>query len=81
MNVTLEHVENAWGSFKKYTETAEQHEFVGLALVQMKFEPLYNDLHENWDEHHAGVFLKWMRKIGEHYGFKVPVPEDIWAGL
>jgi hypothetical protein len=38
----------------------------------MKFEPLYNDLHKNWDEHHALIFMKWMQKVGEHFGFKVP---------
>lgn len=72
MNVTIEQVDEAWGNFLKYTETAEQHEFVGLAMVQTKFEPLYKDLHANWDEHHAEVFMAWMRKIGEKLGFKVP---------
>lgn len=72
MNVTIAHVEEAWGNFLKFTETAEQHDFPGLAAVQFKFEPLYKDLHERWDEHHAVIFIKWMQKIGEHFGFKVP---------
>ena len=72
MNITIEHVEEAWGNFKKFTETAEQHDFPALAATQFKFEPLYDDLHEHWDEHHAEIFMKWMQKIGEYFGFKVP---------
>lgn len=71
-NVTIAHVEEAWGNFLKFTETAEQHDFPGLALVQFKFGPLYNDLHKDWDEHHALIFLKWMQVMGKHFGFKVP---------
>lgn len=77
MNVTIEHVEEAWGNFKKYTETAEQHEFSTLAAIQCIGEPLYEDLHENWDEGHAEVFLKWMQKVGKSCGFEVP---DISGG-
>ena len=72
MVYTIEHVDEAWNNFKKYTETAEQHEFVKLAMVQFKFEPYYIDLHENWDEHHAALFMKAMAEFGKHFGFKVP---------
>lgn len=72
MKYTIEQVDEAWGNFMKFTETAEQHDFPALAAFQFKFEPLYKDLHERWDEHHAEIFMKWMQKIGEYFGFKVP---------
>lgn len=72
MAFTIEQVEEAWANFKKFTETAEQHDFPMLAMIQFKFEPLYDDLHKNWDEHHAEIFMKWMAEFGKRLGFKVP---------
>lgn len=72
MTFTKEQVIEAWNNFIKFTETAEQHDFVQLAMFQMKAEPLYIDLCENWDEHHADIFMRTMKLAGTHFGFKVP---------
>lgn len=61
-------VENAWKKFKNYTTTAEQHEFVLLAAFQFKMEPLYEDLLENWDDHHAEIFMKGMSLMFKRLG-------------
>lgn len=59
--ITRADVDGAWQKFMRYTETAEQHEFPLLAIIQLKIEPLYKDLLENWDDHHAEVFMKGMK--------------------
>jgi mannosyltransferase OCH1-like enzyme len=74
MPYTIEHVEEAWNNFLKYTETAEQHEFPQLIMIHVKGEPLFKDLHDNWDENHAELFMRFMRMMGERFGFKVPEP-------
>ena len=70
MTYTVENVKDAWSKFVKYTETAEQHEFVMLAAFQFKMEPLYKDLIENWDDHHAELFMKGMTIMFEKLGIK-----------
>ena len=58
--ITIEHVDKAWSRFEKLKETAEQYMFTRLMLVDLKFTKFYKDLHENWDEHHAEIFLNGM---------------------
>ena len=55
---TIDDVKNAWAKFINYTMTAEQHEFITLAMYQYKLGPLYEDLLVNWDEQHAELFMK-----------------------
>ena len=66
---TIKDVEQAWARFQEIGERAEQHHFIHLLLIQSKFEPLYNDLHENWDEHHAEIFIKGLNKVLEPFGY------------
>ena len=63
--VTIEDVDKSWEKFEKIKETAEQHAFPLIFIWDMKMTPLYNDLHINWDEHHAEVFLRGMHKMFE----------------
>lgn len=65
---TIDDVKNAWAKFISYTMTAEQHEFITLAIYQSKFGPLYEDLIENWDDHHAELFMKGMNFIFRNLG-------------
>ena len=62
-NLNKEDIKNVWQKFVTYTETAEQHEFPLLAALQFKLEPFYNDLLENWDDHHADIFVEKMNEI------------------
>lgn len=73
--ITIELVEKAWANFDKYKETAEQHEFPKLLMFDMRFKPLYDDLHVNWDEHHALVFMRGMEMLAKHFGFACPAFE------
>ena len=68
--ITKADVENAWKKFMKYTETAEQHEFPLLAMFQFKLEPFYKDLMENWDDHHADIFINAINKVLVKLGIK-----------
>ena len=70
--ITIDMVKEVWSNYEKFTETAEQHDFPLLLTVQIKFQPLYKDLLENWDEDHALIFMKWMQEIAKHFGFKCP---------
>lgn len=66
-NVTIEDVDKVWDQFVKYTEEAEQYQFPSLALIQSTAEPLYNDLHKNWNEEHAAVFILGMNALFKKY--------------
>ena len=66
----MEEVVAAWEKFVRYTETAEQHEFVMLAVYQSKMEPLYKDLLNNWDDRHAELFMKGMGFIFRNLGIE-----------
>ena len=59
---TIKDIDDAWAEFKKYTETAEQHEFVQLAMIDKELGKLVDILHEEWNtgcwnESHALSFL------------------------
>lgn len=69
--MTIEYIDSLWNKFSEYKERAEQHEFVAIAMLDMKLVPLYNDLHNNWDEHHAEIFARYMKeKVFSHFGIK-----------
>ena len=70
--LTLEYIDKAWASYEKFKETAEQHDFPYILMWDLKLIPLYEDLHKNWDEHHAEIFMKGMAIISGQFGFKLP---------
>lgn len=44
--ITVQDCDELYAQFKKYTETAEQHEFVVLAMVNKKLDKTMADIHE-----------------------------------
>lgn len=44
--ITVQDCDELYAQFKKYTETAEQHEFVMLAIVNKKLDKTMADIHE-----------------------------------
>jgi hypothetical protein len=56
--LTIEEIDKAWATFLERADRAEQYQFARIAYIQRRLEPLFNDLHKNWDNHHANVFLK-----------------------
>ena len=66
-----ERVEYLWKKFDKYKETAEQHEFVQLFILDAKLVPAYNDLQENYTEEHAEIFIRVMTKVLGSLGVKI----------
>ena len=68
--VTFEQCKKAWDKFSAYKDRAEQHEFVDLLMIDLKFVPLYNDLVKNWDPDHGRIFLNGMDKVFAHFGIE-----------
>lgn len=66
-----ERVEYLWKKFDEYKETAEQHEFVKLFMLDAKIVPAYNDLQENYTEEHAEIFIRVMTKVLGSLGVKI----------
>lgn len=60
---TIEDVEKVWNRLKKCEDEAEQPIFASLAFIHLKMDPLYNDLHKNWDESHAEIFIRAMENL------------------
>ena len=44
--ITVKDCDELYKQFKKYTETAEQHEFIVLAIVNRKLDKTMADIHE-----------------------------------
>ena len=66
----MEEVNKLWAAYEKYKETAEQHEFFRLLMIDSKVIPLYNDLKANYTEEHKDIFVRGMKKILESLGIK-----------
>ena len=66
----MEKVEYLWKKFDEYKERAEQHEFIGLFLLDRRLVPAYNDLHENYDEKHAEMFIIRMIEVLNSLGVR-----------
>lgn len=65
-----EKVECLWDKYSKYKETAEQHEFFHLIILDSKLIPAYDDLQINYSEEHAEIFVRMMEKVLESLGVK-----------
>lgn len=59
----MERVEYLWGKYRAYSRQAEQHEFVHLLMLDLTLNPAYNDLHSNYDEEHAKIFIRGIEKV------------------
>ena len=58
-----EEINRMWEAYKRYKETAEQHEFVRLFMLDSRLVPAYNDLQNNYTEEHAEIFKKVMERV------------------
>lgn len=66
----MEEARRLWQLFDKYKETAEQHEFIRLLMLDSKLVPAWNDLQANFDEHHAEIFVRIMKRVLDSLGVK-----------
>lgn len=63
-----EKVEALWNKFEQYKETAEQHEFLFLLMLDKRLTLAYNDLKNNWNEDHADIFIRSMENVIKTFG-------------
>lgn len=63
-----EKVEALWNKFEQYKETAEQHEFLFLLMLDTRLALAYNDLKNNWNEEHADIFIRSMENVIKTFG-------------
>ena len=69
--MTIQKIEELWKLWTDYKDRAEQHEFVSILILDRKLIPLYEDLHKNWDQGHAGIFASMMREhVFPYFGIK-----------
>ena len=66
----MEEARRLWQLFDKYKETAEQHEFVRLLMLDTKLVPAWNDLQKNPHEGHAEIFVRVMKQVLDSLGVK-----------
>lgn len=66
----MEEIKRMWDAYEKYKETAEQHEFVRLFMMDARLVPAYNDLQKNYTEEHAEIFKRVMKKVLGSLGIK-----------
>ena len=59
----MERVEYLWEKYRTYYERAEQHEFAHLVMFDITLIPAYNDLHTNYNEEHAKIFIRGIEKV------------------
>lgn len=63
-----EKVEALWNKFGQYKETAEQHEFPFLLMLDARLTFAYNDLKNDWNEEHADIFIRSMENVIKTFG-------------
>lgn len=66
----MEEIKRMWDAYEKYKETAEQHEFIRLFMMDARLVPAYNDLQKNYTEEHAEIFKRVMQKVLDSLGIK-----------
>lgn len=66
----MDEIERMWNAFNKYKETAEQHEFMRLFVLDAKLTPAYNDLKKNFTDEHAAIFKRVMQQVFDALGIK-----------
>ena len=59
-----------WNIYSKYKETAEQHEFPTLLVLDSYLTPRYKSLINNFDEEKGVKFIKGMEIIFEKFGIE-----------
>lgn len=59
----MEEVNKYWDAYNSFKETAEQHDFIRLLMLDSQLIPAYNDLKENYCEEHAEIFIRGMKKV------------------
>lgn len=72
----MDEVNRYWEALNRYKETAEQHEFVQLFMIDKILVPAYNDLCAHYDEDHAAIFIRGMKKVFDKLGIELPEMED-----
>lgn len=75
--MTIEKIEAFWDAFLKRADQAEQSQFVNTHMLHDILEPLYNDLHRNWNEHHANMFIGFIKSSYKKLGWNVEEVEEI----
>lgn len=66
----MKEADSLWNKYINYKETAEQHEFFQLFILDMKLVPMYNDLKIHYNENHAKIFIKVMNRVLKSLGIK-----------
>lgn len=59
----MDEINRLWQLYNDYKETAEQHEFVRLFLLDTRLIPAYNDLTAHYSEEHAEIFERVLRNV------------------
>ena len=57
LKVSKEDVIKLWKQYESTKNEAEQYMFTTFLMIDLRYEPLYNDLMNNWDEYHAQMFV------------------------
>lgn len=59
----MDEVNKYWNAYEAFKETAEQHDFVRLLMLDSQLIPAYNDLKAHYTEEHAAIFIRGMKKV------------------
>ena len=65
-----EEVQELYDKYNQFKETAEQHIFPMLYVLDAKLVPAYNDLQVNWSDDHTDIFIRCMRMVFDKLGIK-----------
>lgn len=57
-----------WNLYSKYKETAEQHEFLTLLMLDKYLNPRYKSLINNFNDEKGEKFIKGMEEIFKNFG-------------
>lgn len=68
--MTIDIVEKLWEEFEERVDRAEQYQFPDIMFFHLRLEAMYKDLHVNWNEDHAKIFMNCIKIAYEKLGWR-----------
>ena len=68
--ITIEEIKTCMQKWEKYKETAEQHAFVDIYVLDRWITIMYEDICQRWDDEHAKILMKYFDAAFKKFGIE-----------
>lgn len=68
--MTIQDIDKVWAWYTKLRDNCEQHDIPVFMMWDARLSWGYNDLHREWNDHHAEIFMNGMRMVFRMLGLE-----------